>query len=309
MVNSVREPENGETSIETERSLLILNPHSRSGSDAVQAVVDRLLDLGPVHVLRADDPEEARSAILEYGNSATRVVLGGGDGTLSFMLQAILDTGSILGVLPLGTANDFARSLGIPLDLVQATDIVVRGQVREVDVGVVNDNMFLNAVGIGVGPEVTREMDSESKRQLGVFAYPVAVLSVLKDAAPFRVRLDVDGLARELDCLQVTIGNGIHYGGGMTIAEDARLDSGRLAVLCILEQPKWQLAGQAFSLRNGTAEEGEAMEVFSGQNVRVETDVQLEATADGELITQTPLVCHTLPRALRVLAPLPGQEA
>jgi diacylglycerol kinase (ATP) len=273
----------------------------------VAEAIDRLLDLGPVHALKADDLDQARAAIREFGGPATRIVLGGGDGTLSSLLDPVLASGSTLGVLPLGTANDFARSLNLPLNVGEAAEVIAAGHVRHVDVGEVNGETFLNAVGVGLGPEMTRTMDAGQKSQLGVFAYPVALLSVLRDAEPFRATLDIDGDRKVFDCLQVTIGNGIHYGGGMTVSENARLDNGELSVLCIRKQPAWQLAGHAFHLRLGKADEDGDIEIFSGRRIRLETDRELEATADGEPVTTTPLDCRSQARALPVFAPGPDK--
>jgi YegS/Rv2252/BmrU family lipid kinase len=284
-------------------TVLILNPGSRSGADPAAEAIDRLLQLGPVHAFRVDETDSARNAILELGGPDVRVVLGGGDGTLSFLLDAVLESGSTLGVLPLGTANDFARSLQIPLNLRDAAEVIAAGHSRDVDVGEVNGRRFLNAVGVGIGPEVTQEMDADAKGQLGVFAYPVALLSVLREAEPFRATLEIDGIPTTLECLQVTIGNGIHYGGGMTVSNDARLDDGQLAVLCIREQPTWQLASHAMALRNGDADALDGIEVFTGKHVRLQTDVPMKASADGELVCETPLECHSRHAALRVFAP------
>jgi diacylglycerol kinase (ATP) len=285
------------------QTVLILNPGSRSGADPASEAIERLLELGPVHAFRIDGTDRARDAILEFGGPDVRVVLGGGDGTLSLLLDAVLESGSTLGVLPLGTANDFARSLQIPLNLRDAVEVIASGHSRDVDVGEVNGRRFLNAVGVGIGPEVTEEMDADAKGQLGVFAYPVALLSVLRDAEPFRASLEIDGRQTSLQCLQVTIGNGIHYGGGMTVSLDARLDDGQLAVLCIREQPTWQLASHAIALRNGDAEALEGIEIFTGTHVRLETDVPMKASADGELVCETPLDCRSRHAALRVFAP------
>ncbi len=285
------------------RTLLIVNPGSRSGTEPVSEAVEGLLELGPVYTYRTDGTNAARDAILEFGGPDTRVVLGGGDGTLSRQLDAVLDSGSTLGVLPMGTANDFARSLQIPLNLAEAVKVIVAGATRQVDVGEVNGETFLNAVGVGIGPEVTHEMDEESKGHLGVFAYPVALLSVLRDAQPFRASLTIDGSEMAIDCLQVTIGNGIHYGGGMTVSDEARLDDGHLAILCIREQPAWQLAKHALALRSGDAHELDDIEVYTGRHVRLQTDRPMEASADGELVGRTPLECRSRPRALRVFAP------
>ncbi len=285
-------------------TLLIVNPGSRSGKAPVSVAFDRLLELGPVYAFRVDDTNTARDAILELGGPDTRVVLGGGDGTLSHLLDVVLESGSTLGVLPMGTANDFARSLRIPLNLAEAVEVIVAGETRRVDVGEANGETFLNAVGVGIGPEVTHEMDAESKGQLGVLAYPVALLSVLRDAQPFRASLEIDGSEMSFNCLQVTIGNGIHYGGGMTVSDQARLDDGQLDVLCIREQPPWQLAKHALALRNGSADKLEGIEIYTGRQVRLLTETPMDVSADGELTGKTPLECRSLPQALCVFAPL-----
>lgn len=286
-----------------QRTLLIVNPGARSGEESVSDAFNRLLELGPVFAFRVDESDAARDAILEFGGPETRVVLGGGDGTLSNLLDAVLESGSTLGVLPMGTANDFARSLNIPLKLAEAVEVIVADGTRLVDVGEFNGETFLNAVGVGIGPEVTHEMDADSKGQLGVLAYPVTLLSVLRDAQPFEASLEIDDNEMVLDCLQVTISNGIHYGGGMRVSDDARLDDGQLAVLCIRQQPAWQLAKHALALRNGSADELDGIEIYTGRRVRLRTETPMDVSADGELAGKTPLECRSRPRALRVFAP------
>jgi diacylglycerol kinase family enzyme len=126
---------------------------------------------------------------------------------------------------------------------------------------------------------------------------------VLSDPEPFTASLDIDGEKRSLECLQVTIANGIHYGGGMTVSDEAGIDDGMLTVLCIQRQPAWDLASHALALRNGNADEVEEFEIFNGTKVRLETSTSMPASADGELVAETPLDCECRPGILPVFAP------
>lgn len=283
-----------------DNTVLITNPNSRSGDQAIPDVLQRLHALGPLHAYEVDDSDTALRAIQDLGGQRTRVVLGGGDGTLACLLDAVLDTGATLGVLPMGTANDFARSLELPLDVMDAVEVIEQGMTRQVDVGVANGKTFLNAVGIGLGPRLTREMDEESKSRLGLFAYSKALIKVLQGSDAFRVRVTVDGEKHSLHSLQVSIANGIHYGGGMTISDTARLDDGQLSVLCLRRQPNWELVKKALALRVGDFHDVDDILLLSGESVEIETSKPMDATADGELFTQTPLHCESRPNALRV---------
>ena len=282
----------------------MINPGSRNGDSAAAEAVQHLQPLGPLHVFQVDETDAARQAILEHGGPQTRVVLGGGDGTLTCLVDAVLETASTLGVLPMGTANDFARSLGLPDNIPDAAAIITADNVRRVDVGRVNGKAFLNAVGIGVGPKVTRELDADAKQHLGVLAYPVSLASAIRRSRPFRVQIDVDGETHEARCIQVTIGNGIHYGGGMTIHEDARLDDGQLTVICVRQQSSWRLARRFLALRWGELSNDPDLLVLRGRGVRVTTRKSMPASADGELSSETPLDCVCRRKELRVLAPL-----
>jgi YegS/Rv2252/BmrU family lipid kinase len=283
-----------------DKTVLITNPNSRSGDQAIPDVLQRLHALGPLHAYEVDGSDSALRAINELGGHSTRVVLGGGDGTLAGLLDAVLDTGSTLGVLPMGTANDFARSLQLPLDVMEAVEIIAQGHTRHVDVGVANGKTFLNAVGIGLGPRLTREMDEESKSRLGLFAYSKALMKVLQGSDAFRVRITVDGETHSLHSLQVSIGNGIHYGGGMTISDTARIDDGQLSVLCLRRQPNWELIKKALALRVGDFQDVDDILLLSGKRVEIETARPMDATADGEIVTKTPIQCESQPKALRV---------
>jgi YegS/Rv2252/BmrU family lipid kinase len=284
------------------RTLLLINPNARSGREDLSETTQRLHELGPVVAPKSLGREAARRAIEHYANSVERVVIGGGDGSLHAALPAVLDAGLPLGVLPLGTANDFARSLGVT-DVPSAVEAILAGHTKAVDVGVVNDIHFLNAVGIGLGPDINRDMDKKSKSSFGVFAYLLHGLGNLRENRGMRAVLDCDGSTRAVRSLQITIGNGIHYGGGMTISKDARLDDGLLHVVSIPPQRPWRLLMSGLALRTGETEKARALRTFRGKRVSVRTRKPMNVTADGEEVTQTPVECHTIGGRLRVFAP------
>lgn len=284
------------------RTLLLVNPNARSGEEELSEVVGPLETLGPVVAPKSPGSEAARRAIAHYAGSVDRIVVGGGDGSLHAALPAVLEAGLPLGVLPLGTANDFARSLGIT-DLPSALDAILAGHTRAIDVGVVNDIPFLNAVGIGLGPDINRDLDKETKSHLGVLAYLLHGVRNLREQRGMHAVLDCDGRTSVLRSLQITIGNGIHYGGGMTISKDARLDDGLLDVLSIPPQSVWRLLLSGRALRTGDTRNAPELRTFRGKRVSVRTHMPMNVTADGEQATKTPVECHTIGGRLRVFAP------
>jgi diacylglycerol kinase (ATP) len=286
-----------------DRSLLLVNAAARRGDIDVDEIAARLRPLGPVVAPACLDAETLHRAILEHAGVVGRVLICGGDGTLNSALPALLSTGLPLGVLPGGTANDFARSLGIR-DLDAGIKTVLAGHIQAVDVGVINGRYFLNAAGIGLGPMINKSLDKAAKSRIGVLEYFMKALRHVRGYRGVPLVLDCDGERVALRSMQVTIANGIHYGGGMTISQAARLDDGRLDVLCIKPQGLLRLLAYALSLRAGTLVDDEHIRTFSCRRVAVTTRRATDVTADGEFVTRTPAECHVRARALKVFVPV-----
>lgn len=266
-------------------------------------IVEKLSAIGPVEEHRLESNEELEAAVKRLGNDLERIVVGGGDGTLSRCVSVIRKADVPMGVLPLGTANDFARTLDIPENLEQAIDIILDQYSRKVDLGKANDHFFLNAAGIGVGPEMTKAMDAERKKKLGVFAYLVSLFEVLGRNWRRAAILRLPGKRKGLRFMQITIANGRHYGGGMTITEDADPSDGLFNIICLKPQSVLNLIGKFFTLRWGVNKEKlpyPGMHVFQAKDVEVITRKKTEVTLDGELLTETPLVCSVIPDAIEV---------
>jgi YegS/Rv2252/BmrU family lipid kinase len=300
-----------------ERTVLLVNARARRGEeafeDARRALSASGVALDAAH--RLEEPEALR-AILgeELERGATRVVVGGGDGSLSCAAGLLAGSGATFGILPLGTANDFARTLRIPTDLEGAARVVARGAAREVDLAFAGARPFLNAASFGVSSELTRRLDGGLKKHAGKLAYPVAGAAAATAQEPFRLVLEVDGRTVELDALQVVIGNGRYHGGGRLVAPRAQLDDHRLFVYALAAASNGgdgpgrlrdlaALARYAYLLLRGRHLDHPRVFHAEAPRVVARTDPPLEIDADGELAGTTPAEFRVVPRALRVLAP------
>jgi YegS/Rv2252/BmrU family lipid kinase len=236
--------------------------------------------------------------------SLDRILVGGGDGTLNAALPALLRADVPLGVLPLGTANDFACALGIPSEPGRAVRVALEGVVTRVDVGRVNGAPFLNVASVGLGARVTERLSAELKARLGFLGYPRAMLGAYREARPFHalIRSD-DAPPRRMRCIHVAVGNGPRYGGGALIAEDARLDDGRLHLFALAPVPLWRLL--LLAPRLGLGRYRDLSDILTGKARRlwIETSRPLSVSADGEIIGRTPAAFDLLPGALAVLVP------
>lgn len=283
------------------RTLLLTNPNAREGHRDPDELVSWLKEIGPVVAPKCIERDSMHRAISRYARSVGRIVVGGGDGTLHAVLPALISADLPVGVLPMGTANDFARSMQID-DIPDAIDAIVAGHTRQVDVGVVNGTFFLNAVSIGLGPRINSDLDSATKSKLGVFGYLIHALRNASNYRGMRAVIECDGEAVSVRSIQITIGNGIHYGGGMTISSAARLDDGILRVLVIRPQSVASLLTHGSAIRSGNIQDDENLLTFAGREVSVETRYETSVTADGEEVTRTPVECSSRRKALTVFA-------
>ena len=214
----------------------------------VREAVERLREEG--HEVRVrvtydgdDATEFAQEAVRrEPGERPQVIVAGGGDGTVNQVVAAALEadpaTDCAFGVLPLGTANDFATGLGLPVDdLVAALKLCATGTPRPIDVGRINGRVFVNVASGGSVTRITRETDPRAKRLLGGAAYLIAGASRLGELSPMRAAFTADGFSWEGDFIAMAIGNGRLAGGGVPLCADARIDDGRLD-LTLFPQPR-----------------------------------------------------------------------
>lgn len=294
---------------------VVVNAGSRRGAEAVDRVTALLgragyEDVRTYPVRRGRDLPDRLDEALAGGPDL--LVAGGGDGTIGCAAGRVAGTEVTLGVLPLGTANDFARTLGIPTGLDEAVTALVSGRVVDVDLGRVDGRAYLNVASIGLSVGVTERLTPGLKKRLGPLAYPLATLLAYRHHRPFRARLefpDGDHEPVELDdLLQVAVGNGRHYGGGNAVSPTASIDDHLLDVYAIVRGRITDHVSIARLLKDGSFVEHERVHHLTTRRVRVVTDPALPVNLDGEIAATTPADFAVDRNALHVIVPL-GSDA
>ncbi len=237
------------------------------------------------------------------------IVALGGDGTVNEVINGIAGFDIPLGVIPLGTANDFARQVGIPLDADHAMDIILRRNPVRIDTGEVDGRRFLNASVGGVGAEATAETATESKDALGMFAYAITGMRKLAALTPRAMRFHGPDFSHECECLAFTIGNTRSTGGGTMIAPRASVVDGLLDLCIIGAMPRSDFVALALRLRRGEHVGDPGVTYVQLPCVTVEADAPITVNVDGEPMEAQRLEYRVREQDLLVyLAHLPGES-
>lgn len=290
------------------RALLLINPLSRSGQtvgvQAAQQLRDQDLDVMEAPI---DELSLLSKTICQYRDRVDLVIIGGGDGTLRFAIDGLLSTGLPLGILPLGTANNLARSLGIPTRLSQACLTIATGTHRVIDLGIVNGHYFFNVAGIGLSAEINRRVSRTAKHRWGVLAYITTAFQVFRQAKSLDATIHygalTDAQTVSLKAKQITLCNGRYYGNGLIVADDAAIDDARLDLYGFDIQRWRQVIRLLPELRWGHHSALPNVLYLAGTRFTIETNVSRPVDVDGEILTTTPATFEVKPKALRVLVP------
>jgi YegS/Rv2252/BmrU family lipid kinase len=297
----------------TGRTLLILpRGKARQLGDRLDAVAEAL---GPPDtVIRevVDDPDRIAMRIVELSAQVDQVALGGGDGTIASVAPAFMQTGLPMVVLPLGTANDLARTLGIPLNPVEAAKLAHTGRLEDIDVGEVNGHTFYNAASIGLSVDVAERLELGAKRY-GVLSYLLALVDLARTRRIFRAVVTGDDERVALTSIQVTVGNGVRHGGGVRVHEDASIDDGTLDLYSLEPLPLWRLPVLLPAFLRGTHTAWQSVTNMHAREFRIETPSKPKrVNADGEIVSRTPatVTLHRNAVWVRLPASVPtGEDA
>ena len=292
------------------RALMVVNSKGTRGRRALDRGLQILADAGvEAEPQRPASPEDIPDLIREQAPEADLVILGGGDGTFSFALDALLEAGRPLGVLPMGNANDFARTLGIPIECEAACRVIADARSRKVDVGCINGTHFLNVASMGLSVRIARRLTRDLKERWGVWAYLGCAWEAIHERRSFAARVTCDDESAVLRSMQIAVGNGRFYGGGMTIVADAAIDDGRLDLYALPRLRWWRLLVLLPILRWGWHRPIESILSLHGRKIDIETGRALEINVDGEVRARTPAHFAVRPQALEVFVPARTADA
>ena len=280
-----------------------------AGNGNVRELLTQMFDEHEVDV----DMSVARNGneLAELAGDAARgpfkaIVAGGGDGTVSTIAAAVINTDKALGVLPLGTLNHFAKDLKIPIDLASATRTLVAGHTTEVDVAEVNDRIFLNNSSLGLYPIIVRER--EKRERLGFKKWPAFVWAIIQAFRryPFLdVQLHLNGKFIDRRTPFVFVGNNQYAMDLLNIGMRDRLDRGELSIYITHRTSRAKLISLGLRAVIGRLREDKDFLAFNSSEVKIESrHKRLRVAFDGEIdVLRPPLHYRIRTRALRVVVP------
>ena len=283
----------------------MVNARSRKGRDLFEQAKTKLEDAGvkliAAHGLR--NPKQLIPTVKEAVRSgAPMVIVGGGDGSLSSAVDELVGRDCVFALLPLGTANSFARTLGIPLDLDGAIETIATGRRRRVDLGVIEGDYFANAASIGLSPMIGKTVPHNLKRYLGVFGYLIWAVRCTFRFRPFKLSIDDGKQKHSIWATEVRIFNG-RFHGGVELADEAEVDSGEIVIQAVTGQSVvklgWDWFAKYFKLpaRHATTQE------YRGRRLLIDTKPRLPISIDGEVLAKTPATIEVAEMAIEVVVP------
>jgi diacylglycerol kinase (ATP) len=291
--------------------VLVVNPTSGGGRGArlLPEVERALADLGVPHRVvvsqDADHPERAAREAAEEGVEVLAAM--GGDGLVGACANGVAGTGTALAVIPVGSGNDFARSLGLDhRKPMRSVRVIAEGSRSRIDAVRAEGNgwsrRFVCVAGTGFDSE-TNAFANSVRRLRGTAKYLYAVVRTLAKFRPSAFRLRVDGEATDLDAMMVAVGNAASYGGGMRVCPDASLRDGLLEVCVVGAMSRARFLAAFPRVFRGTHVTHPDVTMLRGRTVEVEADRPFEVYADGEPFGWLPATFTVEPDALEVMAP------
>lgn len=286
-------------------AVLVVNAASRKGRDLFREAKTKLeaagIRISAAYPVR--NPRKLTSTMRQAVASGTpMVIVGGGDGSLSGTVDDVVDRDCVFALLPLGTANSFARTLGIPLDLDGAIATIATGKRKRIDLGVIDGDYFANCAAMGLSPMIGEGIPHNLKRYLGRVGYLIWAIYCVFRFRPFKLSVD-DGVQKHtIWATEVRIANG-RFHGGVELIEQAEVDSGDIVIQAVVGRSMtgllWDWFAKYFKLPAREA----AHEEFRGRELRIDTKPRQKISIDGEVLAKTPAVVEVAHKAIEVVVP------
>ena len=299
------------------RFLVVVNASAGQGrAGKVRAAVEKYLrEQGArADFLQTGSAADARQRAGEAAAAGyTHVVALGGDGTFHQLLNGAFGHEIVFGLIPAGGGNDLARALTLPADCIEAAHTLLHAPVRAIDVlrvrsASVPGTLFIGAGGMGLDAEAARLANVRFRALPGFLRYVAAALAAFREFRPFALELEVDGARTKALALLIAVANTPSYGSGVIVAPEAKLDDGWMDLMLVAPLNWMQvLDGLMLALRTGDIRWPEITRMRA-RRVRLAADQPAMFHGDGEVLAEAPVEIELLPRAVRIVAPLPQQD-
>ncbi len=301
---------NGESmSAQTADIVIVMNPTSGRGKGArireeLEELLSKYANGQTWKIVETRGQRDGIRLARDAANHGAKVIAAaGGDGTINEVLNGVMGSDATLGILPLGTGNDVARTIGLGTDVALAVKTLFQGRATPTDVGYAKETYFLNVAGCGFDAAVAERANIGFRKLRGTAAYIAAVLDTLTKFPAAEIDLTVDGVTTHYKAMMCSIANCKTYGGGMRIAPDADIADGLLDV-CVLKEAGLVEFILAFPrVFRGTHTTHPKVVMLQGKKIHVESSRPLPVLLDGDIFGTTPVTFEILPNAIRLMLP------
>nr|WP_277998515.1 YegS/Rv2252/BmrU family lipid kinase [Sphingomonas liriopis] len=283
---------------------MIVNAKSRKGQALFKRACAAMDGLPfPVDAHAVEDPEDLEATVERaLARKPDLVILGGGDGTVSGLVDLLVGKGITLAVLPLGTANSFARTLGLPLDIEGAIDVIRTGRPKRIDLGMIDGDYFANCAAMGISPQIAETVPHGLKKLLGRIGYLGWATYQFARFKPFMLTVDDGHEVKRMRVVEVRISNG-PYHGGTWLVDEASINSGEIVVQAVTGRYKRTLAKNWAASFFGHDSRHQDTIAFSGKSLKIDTKPSLPISIDGEVLAHTPVTAKVAAGVIEVMVP------
>ncbi|TCP94370.1 YegS/Rv2252/BmrU family lipid kinase [Sphingomonas sp. PP-CE-1A-559] len=283
---------------------LVVNAKSRKGQKLFKRACAAMSGLPyEVDAHAVEDPKDLEATVLRaLAKKPDLLILGGGDGTVSGLVDLMVGHDVILGVLPLGTANSFARTLGIPLNIEGAVEVIRTGKPRRIDLGMIDGDYFANCAAMGISPKIAETVPHGLKKVFGKVGYLAWATYQYTRFRPFTLIVGEGPTAVKIRVVEVRISNG-PYHGGTELVDAAAVDSGEIVVQAVMGHVKRRLVQNWYASVFRLESRHEKVRDFRGKSLKINTIPPLPISIDGEVLAKTPVTAKVAAGIIRVMAP------
>ncbi|EPD53114.1 YegS//BmrU family lipid kinase [Paenisporosarcina sp. HGH0030] len=284
--------------------------NGQAGQDSEEEALSLVVPVIATHchkltIVQTLSPDEFKQACMDASYADVLFIMGG-DGTLHTAVQVLekIENLPIIGLLPGGTCNDFARTLDIPPFLKEAAETIVTGVVQDVDLAQINDGLFMNFAGIGLIADASENINPNLKEKYGKLSYFMSALQTFSQSEPFSIHLEIDGTTYNEEAVMLLVMNGKSIGTHRFPLDIIDPSDGQLDVV-LIQSSTMAAIREWFSLNQPDIMPDDLKNVthYTGKHIVIRTDEPKKVDTDGEIYLETPVEITVKPKSVRFLVP------